>query len=166
MKKILLLMLLVLGLSLGSCTKDEQTQDVNGYITDGDFTIETIGYETWGDTVNDGITQNILIAKGNDDPVKKIVFVKKTQGITFLEANDVNNDGTRFAISSEKGLIKFKLGAPTDTNYATSLIRVFDFTVPNQIIYKYDSRNDPEASYPGHEWFEISTTVYNFKRLK
>jgi hypothetical protein len=167
MKKVLLGALLGLGFFFGSCSNNEAVE-VKKYITDGDFTLETIGYETWGDTINDGITQNVLIANGNDDPdpVKKMVFVKNTQKLTFLEANDVNNDGTRFAISSDNGLIKFKSGTPTDTDYATSLIRVFDFTVTNQIIYQYDSRKDPEASYPGHEWFEISRTVINFNRLK
>jgi hypothetical protein len=134
---------LLLTFAVIGCSADDTAKTVNtSYITDNDFTIEVVSYETWGDITNDGITQNVLIESGTGGSLK---FVKAT-GET--KASDV---GSEFANSSENGILIFN-------NYWKVTPKIVDFTEANKFTIKYDSRKD-EAGVS----YEISTTTAYYK---
>jgi hypothetical protein len=138
MKKSILLLLTFAAIG---CSSEDAPSD-SQFITDNDFNVSIVSYETWGDITNDGITQNVLIDSGSGGTLK---FVKATGE---AKSSDIESE---FANSSKNGMLIFN-------NYWKNSPKIVDFTTPNKFSIKYDSRND-EAGVS----YQISTTTAYYK---
>lgn len=98
------------------------------YITDHDFHINVISWESYSDSNDDGIDIYILSDQGVGD---EIVFDKDTGRFAV---NGYDDD--EFADTSYNGLLFFD-------NYWGEFPKIIDFTIDNQYTTYYDSRNDP-----------------------
>ena len=144
MKKVLLFSVLVI--TFFSCSTDN-SNETKKYITDNNFEIQVVKWESWGDITNDGITQNVLIESGSGEIVN---FIKSTGELGDLNAN-VNDK--EFASSSLNGLLIFN-------NYWDSTPKIINFTMDNQFTLEYDSRKDSQSGS-----YEVSKTIGYFKKI-
>ena len=136
--------LFLLLFAFGCSEEAVKTKETTAYITDNDFNIQVVSWETFGDITNDGITQNILIEKGTGG---NIVF-KKANGeikVTDLE--------TEFANKSINGLLIFN-------SYWDDNPKIINFTVNGKYTIEYDSKKDSQSGR-----YQVSTTTAYYTKL-
>jgi hypothetical protein len=138
MKKLIPLTLLFFAFG---CSQDDTE---TAYITDNDFAIKIVSWESRGDTINDGITQNVLLEKGDTG----IVTFKKSTGEVKEDDYEVE-----IANKSVNGLLIFN-------NYWGKNPKIVDFTVAGQYKISYDSTKDLKSGS-----YEVSTTVAYYTKM-
>jgi len=141
MKKLFLFGLLMFAFF--SCSTDNSTE-TKKYITDDDFKIKIVSWESRGDITDDGIKQNVLIESGKDET---LTFVKAT-GATREDNWDIE-----YADKSTDGKLIFN-------NYWDNTPKIVDFTVDGKFTIEYDSRNDSQSGS-----YEISKTIVYYTKL-
>lgn len=132
---ILLLILFTIGCS------NEQV-DQKAYLTDNNFEIQVLTWESWGDNTDDGVTQNVLLDSGTGGTIK---FTKATGEVIVT---DMENE---IANSSVNGLLIFN-------NYWDNNPKIINFTVDGKYTIDYDSRKDSQSGS-----YEVSKLTAYYK---
>ena len=138
-----LLSLFLLFIVIG-CSTDSVQTETTSYITDSDFNIQVVSWESWGDITNDGVTQNVLLDKGTGGNVK---FIKST-GVVIVAGVD-----NETANSSKEGMLVFN-------NYWGSNPKTINFTIGGKYTINYDSRKDSQSGK-----YEVSTLTAYYTKL-
>lgn len=136
------LYILLLALFTIGCTNEQVDQ--KAYITDNNFEIQVLSWESWGDITDDGVTQNVLIESGTGETIK---FIKSTGEVI------VTGSESEFADTSINGLLVFN-------NFWDNNPKIIDFTVDGQFTSVYDSRKDSQSGS-----YEVSTTKVFYKKI-